>query len=253
MILLLSPAKTIETGKTPDNLMTTEPQFTAQAQKLMKVLQKLKGQQLQQLMDISEALADLNVQRNKVWGTTKAETGMAVYSFNGEVYRGMKVNTWSKNDLEYAKEHLIILSGLYGMLKPTDAIHPYRLEMGTKLKVDKNHDGLYNFWSETLTKTVLQRVNESRNCLVNLASDEYFKVLKLDKKKVDIITPSFLDMKNGKYKMLTVYAKYMRGVMASWMIQNQVRDRKSLFTFKENHYSLNPELSTDMKPVFTRG
>ncbi len=209
---------------------------------------------LVELMGISTNLGELNFHRFQSWHLpfTPENARQAVLAFNGEVFRGLNTTTLSEEQLQLAQTKLRILSGLYGVLKPLDLMQPYRLEMGTKMKYYKSQD-LYAFWKQAITKKVNEAVAESgSNVLVNLASNEYFKSIDKKKLKAEIVTPEFKDLKNGNYKMITVFAKKARGLMTRFILENNITDVESLQAFDLEGYNFNPRLSKPGNPVFTR-
>jgi cytoplasmic iron level regulating protein YaaA (DUF328/UPF0246 family) len=201
-------------------------------------------------MEISETLPKLNQQRFKDWETpfTLDNAKQAVLAFTGDVYDGLDATSLKKADLNFAQNHLRILSGLYGLLKPLDLIQPYRLEMGRPLET-RGAKNLYEFWRETVTEELN---NTKGDLLVNLASNEYFKAI--DKKMLnkEIISPVFKDEKNGTYKIISFFAKKARGSMARFIIENRIKETDELLNFAENGYAYNAELSKPAAPVFTR-
>jgi uncharacterized protein len=255
MLILLSPAKTLNFNIEPQTKNYTAPLFPEKADELVKILRKYPPSQLQKMMSINPNLADLNVQRYLDWGLpfTPDNARQALLVFKGEVYNGLKAETFTSGDLAYAQEHLLILSGLYGALRPLDLMQPYRLEMGTKLKNKKGKD-LYAFWGDQITELVNKQMqNNGQKYLINLASEEYFSVLNKAKLNAEIITPQFKDFSNGSYKFLTVYGKKARGMMARFIITNQLEEVEKLKLFDAEGYFYNDQLSDGATLVFTRG
>lgn len=255
MLILLSPAKTLNFNIQPQTKNYSAPLFPDKAKELVQLLRKFSPPQLQKLMSINPKLADLNVQRYLDWELpfTPDNAKQSLLVFNGEVYNGLKAPTLSAEDLDYAQERLLVLSGLYGALRPLDLMQPYRLEMGTKLKSKKGND-LYAFWGDQITAYVNQQIKAGgHKFLINLASDEYFSVLSKEKLNADIITPQFRDFSNGSYKFLTVYGKKARGMMARFIIKNRIEEVEQLKLFDENGYYFNEQLSEGSTWVFTRG
>ena len=254
MLVVLSPAKKLSIeGEKPNNY--TLPQFTNEAEKLIKVLSKYTPKKLTGLMKISDAIADLNVQRYNDWKSEHnfKEAKQAALTFTGEVYNGLNAASFSDKDISFAQDHLRILSGLYGVLKPMDLIHAYRLEMGTRLKVGKNNN-LYDFWKTEIVKEINQTLkNQGDDVIVNLASNEYFKAINKKELKANVIVPVFKDFKNGEYKTIMVYAKRARGMMASFIIKNQLKDSTDLIAFDTDGYCFNEAASTPNELVFYRG
>jgi len=205
-------------------------------------------------MGISADLGELNFKRFQEWQLpfTPENSKQAILAFNGDVYQGLNATTLSKENFETAQSKLRILSGLYGVLKPFDLIQPYRLEMGTKLKYFKSKD-LYSFWNPLITKKINEAVSHSGNkVLVNLASNEYFKSIDKKKLKAEIVTPDFKELKNGKYAMISFFAKRARGLMTRFIIENNISDPADLLAFDVEGYSFNSRLSKQDNPVFTR-
>lgn len=206
------------------------------------------------LMGISPKLAQLNYDRFQNWQLpfSPENAKQAVFAFSGDVYQGLEANTLSENQLGYSQEHLRILSGLYGVLKPLDLIQPYRLEMGTKLPVGREKD-LYAFWKQIITSKIEEALFESgSNILVNLASNEYLKSIDIKKLGAGIITPEFKDKKNGAYKMISFFAKKVRGLMTRYIIENEISNTEDLKAFVSGGYMYNAHLSEGNKLVFTR-
>ncbi len=253
MLLIISPAKKLGTVSI-NKKDTTQIEFPKESKELINILKEFKPQDLSALMKISPKLGELNYERFIKWQYpfTGDEQGTALHMFKGDVYRGMDVDTFSKEDLKFAQKHLRILSGLYGILKPLDVILPYRLEMGTKLKTE-NGKNLYEFWNEKITEKTNQHIKEQGdNVLINLASDEYFKSIKTKVLKAEIITPVFKEYKNGDYKIVSIFAKKARGLMSRYIIQNRINKIEDLKGFDSEKYYYNEELSTENKLIFVR-
>jgi len=253
MLTLLSPAKKLnEEGQELDN--SSLPIFIEDAEKLIKSLRKYSPKKLGGLMKLSDALSELNVNRYAEWEADHSQkVKPAALTFNGEVYTGLAANLFSVKEKEIAQNNLRILSGLYGILKPFDLIHPYRLEMGTKLKVGRKNN-LYEFWGDKIVNEInLNLATQKENVIVNLASNEYFK--SVNKKKLDarIITPVFKDFSNGQYKTVMVYAKKARGMMAGYIIKNEIEKAADIVAFDTAGYCYNKEASTENEIVFYRG
>ena len=261
MYFLLSPAKSLnEKDALPVNLGNyySQPELIEHAQVLMKDLKAKEPIDLQELMSISDDLAQLNARRNQdwAWSANTPFTGdnakPAGYLFDGDVYTGLDMYQMDKDTAIYVNEHLGILSGLYGVLKPLDLIQPYRLEMGTKLKNDRG-DNLYEFWGEEVTKTINARMADSEDkVLINLASNEYFKVIKKKALNAQIITPRFEDEKNGQYKVISFYAKKARGLMVKYAADNKLTNAEQLKQFDLAGYYYVDELSDDKTWTFRR-
>ena len=252
MKIIISPAKSLNFETKAPTEEFSQPIFLAQAERLSKILKKKSARSLSKLMSISPALGQLNYERNQNWELpfTKENSKQAVYAFTGEVYRGLDVNSLPLEDLTFLQEHLRILSGQYGILKPLDLIQPYRLEMGSKLKVGVKPN-LYKFWGDQITKTLNAELKEGE-LFVNLASNEYFKVLQAKDLKVPVITPIFKDFKNDEYKVIMTFAKLARGMMVRYMIDHKVTDLEGMKGFNYNGYGFDANLSNEKELVFTR-
>jgi uncharacterized protein len=253
MLTLLSPAKKLnEEELSIENCSL--PSYTEDAEKLIQTLRKYNTKKLSKLMEISPALADLNVERYAQWDTNhKKNVKPAVLTFNGEVYAGLDAISFSKKEKVYAQDNLRILSGLYALLRPYDLIHPYRLEMGTKLKIGRKKN-LYEFWGNKIVDEINNMVsNQKENVLVNLASNEYFTSVNKKKLEATVITPVFKDFNNGKYKTVMVYAKKARGMMASFIIKNRIEQVDDLIGFNNAGYCYNADASSGNEMVFYRG
>jgi uncharacterized protein len=253
MILLLSPAKTLDFESKPHIAINSQPEFLNDSNYLVKKLKKLSAKQLSSLMSISADLSDLNHQRFQEWSVpfSPENSKQAVLSFTGEVYRGLDANSLSESDLNFAQNHVRILSGLYGVLKPLDLIQPYRLEMGTRYAITPNVKNLYAFWQEKLTASLKSDI--AGRPLVNLASVEYAKAIQLKKVKAEVVTPIFKEWKNGQLKTIMTYAKKARGLMARFAITNQLQDIEHLKLFNDEGYEYNQGESSELNWTFTRG
>ncbi len=254
MLMLLSPAKSLVEGSAVTDLPATLPPMLDQTETLMETTRRLSAPHLRELMGISDPLAALNRQRFRDWTTpfTTENARQAALTFNGGVYRGLDASTLSGEDLAFAQEHLVILSGLYGALRPLDLIQPYRLEMGTRLKTRRGKD-LYAFWGQRITEQ-LNRLTEGRDdrSVVNLASKEYFSSVQPEKLAGPFVTPVFKDVKGGKARVLAVFAKAARGMMARWAIQHRATSAGQLRAFDSGGYVLQDALSTETHWEFHR-
>ena len=224
-------------------------------QELVKGLKKLSANDLQELMGVSQKLARLNFERFQQFKYPfgEEEVKPALLVFKGEVFVGINAASFSKDDLYFAQEHLRILSGLYGLLRPLDNIFPYRLEMGTRWQTDK-FKHLYDFWGDKINAVIQQSLDkQGDNILINLASNEYFKAVKANKLNARIITPQFKDFKNGQYKMISFFAKKARGLMTNFIIRNRISNPDELKLFDMEGYRFNDPLSEGDNWVFTRG
>ncbi len=267
MYFLLSPAKSLnETQAVPLDLSRyyQQPALMEFSCQLMAILKKKEPIELMELMKISDNIAQLNAYRNQNWvwseespfsvnGENSAKP--AVYLFDGDVYTGLDVYNMDKKQVEYLNQHLAILSGLYGLLNPLDLILPYRLEMGTKL-ANQQGDNLYQFWQEKISKQIIENMHKTATTsLVNLASNEYFKAVKkplLKKANIDIITPRFEDEKNGKFKVISFYAKKARGLMVKYACDNQLSNSEQLKEFNLAGYYFCDDLSDNKNWTFRR-
>ena len=252
MKIVISPAKSMNFESKAPTHEFSQPIFLKEADRLSKILKKKSARSLSKLMSISPTLGQLNYERNQNWELPfdLDNAKQAVYAFTGEVYRGLDANSLPLEDLDFLQEHLRIISGQYGILKPLDLMQPYRLEMGTKLKVGVKPN-LYKFWDSQITKTLNAELEEGE-LFVNLASNEYFKVLQAKDLKVPLITPVFKDYKNGEYKMIMTFAKLARGLMVRYIVDHKVTSLEGLKGFDSNGYGFDANLSTDTELVFTR-
>jgi cytoplasmic iron level regulating protein YaaA (DUF328/UPF0246 family) len=254
MIILLSPAKTLDFETPAESSVCTQADFLSLSQDLINGLAKLSAIEVGKLMGISSKLANLNQSRYQEWSKRHTEKNgkQAVLAFKGDVYEGLQAWNLKKGDFSFAQKHLRILSGLYGILRPLDLIQAHRLEMGTVYANPAGKD-LYDFWGDRLAKSINQDLSKSKSkLLVNLASQEYFKAAKEKDISADIISPVFKDEKNGNLKIISFYAKKARGYMSSFLIRNRIKDMEGLKQFSEEGYHLDPDQSTDSKPVFIR-
>ena len=255
MLFLLSPAKSLDYDTPlPEGLPHTLPAFVPEAQQLIAVLREKSPQQVASLMSISDPLAALNVARYAAWQPqfTTANARQAVLAFNGDVYEGLQAHTLSGEDLDWAQQHLAILSGLYGVLRPLDLMQPYRLEMGTRLATSAGAN-LYQFWGRRIAEHLNQRLAQDITpVVVNLASQEYFKSVDLKTLKARVIECVFEDYKNGQYKIISFYAKRARGLMARYAIQQRVTTPHQLEGFDLEGYAWAPGASTPERLVFRR-
>jgi hypothetical protein len=252
MKLVLSPAKSLDfESKLPINQFT-EAQFLKQSERLNKILKKKSAKSLSKLMSISDALGQLNYERNQSWEVpfTKDNSRPAVYAFNGDVYRGLDAYTIPKDKIETLQSTVRILSGLYGLLKPTDLIQPYRLEMGTKLPVGTKKN-LYEFWKKDITKALNEEL-EDDELFLNLASNEYFKAIDIKALRVPVITANFKDFKNGEYKMISFFAKAARGLMARYIVDTNAKTIDDLKGFYYDGYGYSEPMSSEKELVFIR-
>lgn len=254
MLTLLSPAKTLDFDTPPITDKATEPVFLEQSADLIDILKQYSPDALGKLMKLSPKLAELNVQRFQDWCLpfTKDNAKAAVLAFKGDVYTGLDAETLTSEQLNFAQQHVRILSGLYGVLKPLDLIQPYRLEMGTKLENPQGKN-LYQYWGDTLTHALNEEVAHSgSNVIVNLASNEYFSAVNTKLLEAALITPVFKDEKNGQYKIISFYAKKARGLMTRWILENKLNSADQLMDFDVAGYRYSEEDSKKNSPVFKR-
>ena len=254
MLLVLSPAKSLDFDTPPGTDKFTQPDYLPQSQLLVKQLKDFSPAKLASLMKISDKLATLNVARYGSWETpfTQDNAKQALLSFTGDVYRGLDANSFDADHLDYAQDHVRILSGLYGILKPLDLMQPYRLEMGTKL-VTEHGKNLYEFWGSQLHDAISGELSgQDEPVLINLASKEYFTALKLESLPFRVITPVFKDWKNGQYKFINFFAKYARGLMTRYAINNKIQTVEDLKGFDYEDYQFAADLSSENEWVFTR-
>ena len=254
MIIVLSPAKTLDYEFESTHEYSV-PAFLNQSSKLIGELKEKEPKDIASLMGLSDKLATLNYDRYQSWSASKkvsVDSKPSMLVFKGDVYQGLKAEDLSKSEMKFAQKHIRILSGLYGILRPLDLMKPYRLEMGTKLQTSQGKN-LYEFWGNKVQKNVLDELNNHKSdLLINLASKEYFTVLGKLPEEINVVTPTFKDYKNGKYKIISFYAKKARGLMARWIIQNKVSDFESLSNFNLDGYKYSKAESTTTMPVFLR-
>lgn len=252
MKIIISPAKSLDFEAKLPTKKFSENSFLEKSETINKVLKKKSPKQLSKLMSISEKLSELNYQRNQEWNLpfSVENARPAVYAFNGDVYTGLDAYTIPSNKLDSLQDKLRILSGLYGVLKPLDLIQPYRLEMGTNLKVGKTKN-LYEFWKKTVTQSLNNELSENE-LFINLASKEYSDVIDFKTLKGIHITPEFKDYKDGKLKIISFFAKKARGLMVRYIIDNDCKTIEDLKDFNYENYRFDHSLSKGKKLVFTR-
>tara|TARA_R110000850_G_scaffold203228_1_gene329430 strand:- start:37670 stop:38431 length:762 start_codon:yes stop_codon:yes gene_type:complete len=253
MKIVLSPAKSLDFDSKLPTSKFTQPVFLNEAEKLISVLEKKSKSQLKDLMGISDNLAELNYKRYKDFKVpfTEKNARPAIYAFSGDVYVGLDAYALSKGNISTLQDTVRILSGLYGVLKPLDLMQPYRLEMGTDLKVNRKKN-LYEFWGDQITEALNEELKDDE-LFVNLASKEYFKSVNEKKLKVPVISPEFKDFKNGKLKIISFYAKKARGSMARYMVENKIDNYEGILKFNWEGYSFSEkETKNNNKPVFIR-
>ena len=252
MKILLSPAKKLDFSEENFFLVNTNISFSKKSIEIMNHLSSYSALELSDLMKVSTNIAILNKERNENWifPFPQSKSKQALLSFKGEVFQNMKINEFNKEDFEYANNKLRILSGLYGYLSPSDVIMPYRLEMGTKIKVGESKN-LYEFWKNTLTNSLVKEISTD-GFLINLASEEYFKVIDKSKINIPIITPVFKDIKNGKSRVISFFAKRARGKMCNYIIKNRISTIDEIKMFNRNNYIFSEDESSENKLVFVR-
>ena len=254
MLTVISPAKKLDYA-TPTKVGNhTQPALLEHSKELLKGLKTLTPQEVCALMGLSDKLGALNYERFQEWRTPFdiKNARPAVLAFKCDVYQGLAADTMSPDDLNWAQDNLRILSGLYGILRPLDLMQPYRLEMGTKFINERGPD-LYAFWDGIINKELNRLLAHSEDVLLNLASNEYFKATKEKTISKRIVTPVFMDMKDGKYKIISFFAKKARGLMAAFIIKNRISDVELIKTFDSDDYSFNSTLTEGDRWVFTRG
>ena len=255
MIALIAPAKRLDYDSDLSVEDFSVAEHLKESKELIKELQKKNPEDLSSLMGLSENLSMLNFERNMNWQVPKKpsnEVRQAIFAFKGDVYVGLDSETLSKSDIKYAQKNLAILSGLYGLLKPLDLMYPYRLEMGTKMKNEKGKN-LYEFWGNKITTSInaLAKKNNSKG-IINLASVEYFSSVKTENLDLPVYSPVFKDFKNGKYKIISFFAKKARGSMARFVIQNKIKNPTDLNKFNLDGYKYSAKDSSEYSPVFLR-
>ncbi len=254
MLLVISPAKTLDYDTRPKTKTFTLPDYLAESQLLIDRARQWSALDIAELMQVSMKIADLNFDRFEAWHTpfTPDNAKQAVLAFKGDVYTGLDAESFKAADFKFAQQHLRILSGLYGLLRPLDLMQPYRLEMGRKVDTERGKN-LYEFWGGEITEGLNQQLKKLKSpYLINLASNEYFKAVKPKLLDGEIITPEFKDWKNGQYKMMGVYAKKARGQLSRFVIQNQLTEPEAMKEFNVDGYRYNEEMSSGHKWVFTR-
>lgn len=251
MLIVISPAKTLDFETAPSTQSCSQPRFLSQSQQLIDELKDLSTADIASLMKLSDKLAALNMARFQIWQKpfNLDNAKQALLAFRGDVYTGLDADTLDEAGLEFAQQHLRILSGLYGVLRPLDLMQPYRLEMGTKFANKKGKD-LYQFWGSQLRESIESELQDG--VLINLASNEYFKALEAKKLKARIITPVFKDWKNGQYKIISFYAKKARGLMSRYIIDHKINLPENIKDFDSDGYRFSPEMSDTDEWVFLR-
>ena len=254
MLVVLSPAKNLDYQTQVPVKDSTLPEMLGQTEQLVARCRELSPAMLSSLMSISDNLAILNAQRFNDFHLpfTSNNARQALFAFNGDVYAGLQAYSLDQEDIQYAQQHLRILSGLYGVLRPLDLMQPYRLEMGTRLTTERGAS-LYAFWGKSITETLNHAIKQQGDdILVNLASQEYFSAVQSAHLQARIITPVFKDLKNGQYKVISFYAKKARGMMARHLIRSRAMSEEHITSFVASGYRYCPDQSTSSTPVFLR-
>lgn len=250
MLILISPAKTLDYSS-PNFKEYTQPDFVSDVKSLVSVMKRKSAEEIAELMHISENLAQLNEERYKTFQKefNPENSKQALLAFKGDVYTKIDVDTYTEEDFDFAQQHLRILSGLYGLLKPLDLIQPYRLEMGTRLETKKGKN-LYEYWDKKIAKAINEAANGQT--IINLASQEYFKAVDLKTLKTPVINIHFKEFKNGSYQIIGLFAKQARGMMTNFAIKNKLTDPENLKTFQQEGYEYSEPLSSDQDWIFVR-
>lgn len=254
MLIVVSPAKTLDYDTPPKTKTFTIPDYLDDSAELIHRMREFSALDISDLMKVSSKIAELNFDRFEAWNKkfTEKNAKQAVLAFKGDVYTGLDADSFSAKDFKFAQTHFRMLSGLYGLLRPLDLMLPYRLEMGTRLSNERGKN-LYEFWGSKVTNALNEQLKNTKSKhLINLASNEYFKVVKPKELNGEIITPAFKEFKNGDYKMIGIYAKKARGLMSRYIIQNQLKDIEDIKSFDMAGYHYNKSLSNGNNWVFTR-
>lgn len=256
MKIIISPAKSLEFKKDIPYETYSKPEFLNCAEYLIKELKRLSKEEIVSLMNISYKLSEMNFYRYQSWNKDLNEgTRQAIYAFDGDVYKGLNAYDFNELEIDFAQNNLRILSGLYGVIRPLDLIKPYRLEMGIKLKNNMG-DNLYTYWEDILTNYINNDLKDDKEkILLNLASKEYYKVLNRQyiDKDIKVLSPVFKEYKDGNYKIITIYTKKARGLMANYIIKNKINKLEQLKEFNSEGYAFRDNMSTEENLVFTRG
>ena len=252
MKLVISPAKSLDFESELPTSKTSQPLFLKESERLNKLLKKKSAKGLSKLMSISDALGQLNYERNQEWELpfTSKNARQAIYAFNGDVYRGLDAYSIPEDKLDHLQNTVRILSGLYGVLKPLDLMQPYRLEMGTKMPVGKSKN-LYEYWKKNVTKALNEELQENE-LFINLASNEYFKAIDVKNLKVPVIDIDFKDLSKGEYKTIGIFAKLARGLMARYILDTSAKTIDDIKGFNYEGYGFSESMSNKNKLVFIR-
>lgn len=254
MLILLSPAKIQRFDQPKAGLTYSQATFLSEAGKLVEQLRKYSVEELAEILHVNQETARLNADRLFNWQVDHnlQNSRQAMLVFNGEVFRGLNAANFQAADFDYAQNHLRILSGLYGVLRPLDLMQPYRIDLIDQIKTEAGNQKLYDFWREKITQNILESAQNAGNSILNLLSGEYFKAFDKKKLKVPIIDIEFLESKNGNYKPIVVYTKKARGLLARYVICNRIEKTEEVQSFSDEGYCFNPRLSSESKFVFTR-
>ncbi len=254
MLTVISPAKTLDYETPTITEEYTQPAHLRQSRQLIKQLREFSTDDLSSLMNVSSNIAELNAQRFKQWQTpfSPENARQALFAFKGEVYIGLDAYSMNQSNIAFAQTHLRVLSGLYGLLRPLDLMQPYRLEMGTRLQSEESSN-LYQFWNNRITDSINKELKSMDNpVLINLASSEYFKSVQPKRVKGDIISPVFKEYHNGKYQIISFFAKKARGLMSRYIIDQEISDPESIRSFNTEGYGFDGALSNGNNWVFSR-
>ena len=254
MLTVISPAKSLDYETPIKTKKHSQPEFLEHSEELIEQLRALTPPDIESLMKISPKLSDLNYGRFLNWQRpfTVDNARPCIFAFTGDVYQGLSIHDFSAQELDFCQNHLRILSGLYGLLRPLDLMQAYRLEMGTRFENTRGKN-LYHFWDTLITEKLNEELaSQGADVLVNLASTEYFKSVKPKALNATIITPNFKDWKNGQYKIISFYAKKARGLMAAYIMKNGITDPEQLKAFDTEDYYFSPEQSTETDWIFLR-
>ena len=253
MTIIISPAKKLTPANNSLGAKTTRSEFPDKLNELIDYAKSLSERDLIDKMKISSSLAQLNFDRFQKFQNRPSSntTTQAIYTFKGDTYVGLKAENFTKDDLIFAQNNLLIISGLYGILRPLDGIQPYRFEMGTKIDLN-GYKSLYEFWMDPLFEFMKNRVDSDKNQVLNLASEEYSKVLNFDKLECKLITPIFKTERNGALKTIGILSKRARGMMANYVIKNKIKDYEKICGFSDDGYVYSDKLSTSSSPVFIK-
>ena len=254
MLAILSPAKTLDYQTPLTVKKSTQPDFNAESGELVSTLRKFAPGQIGSLMKISDSLAELNHRRYAEWqaDANEGNARAAIFAFKGDVYQGLDAQSFGARDLNFAQKHLRVLSGLHGLLRPLDLIQPYRLEMGTRLTTRRGSN-LYQFWGDKVTDNINKALaQQTSKVLVNLASNEYYKVVQPARIMGQILNINFKELRDGKYRFVSFSAKKARGLMARYMIDNRIAQPNQLRQFDVENYAFNDALSSEDEWIFTR-